>query len=341
MATVNERLESAATAVVVAEFFALSMKLLDRSELLVLAVFLFVWVHLGCALGGVHGSARCAGARRSECLLLGVLDRTRLVLLGVASRVLVSYMEFTTVHSAAVPGGLLLYKLGVLLCLLIFTSLLLHGTAVLSRLVNVVLYLVSDAIALLLESGDGGMLVPAVAFVVLVVTARLRAYVDAAVPGLGVVLDVVYMANVNWVLDLVRDNSPAPLAQIAMLALVLCVLEVCSVAEPSLRETQSYALFKVSGLVFAYLMSWAPDAVCVLSLAVFALVVTGTSEWHSPGQQLVVLVLLALVTYEFNAMLNMTYGGVKLMSVACLVVVFEAIKVLSEKPAPARTAIAV
>jgi len=174
--------------------------------------------------------------------------------------------------------------------------------------------------------------------VVLVVTARLRAYVDAAVPGLGVVLDVVYMANVNWVLDLVRDNSPAPLAQIAMLALVLCVLEVCSVAEPSLRETQSYALFKVSGLVFAYLMSWAPDAVCVVSLAVFALVVTGTSEWHSPGQQLVVLVLLALVTYEFNAMLNMTYGGVKLMSVACLVVVFEAIKVLSEKPAPARTA---
>ena len=36
MASVNERLESAATSVVVAEFFALSTKFLDRSELLVL-----------------------------------------------------------------------------------------------------------------------------------------------------------------------------------------------------------------------------------------------------------------------------------------------------------------
>jgi hypothetical protein len=346
MASVNARLESAATSVVVAEFFALSMEFLERSELLMLSVFLFVWVHMGCALGVVYGSGRlCVGARNSACLLAGMLDRTQLVLLGVASRVLVSYMSFTSVQSVAVPGSVLLYKLAVLLCLLIFTSVLLHGDVVLSRLVNVVLYMVSDAIAMLLESGDGGMLVPCVAFVVLVCAARLRAWVDSAVPGLRVVLDVVYMANVNWVLDLVSDNSPAPLAHIAMLALALCILEVCSVADPSLRETQSYALFKVSSLVFEYLMSWGPDVVCVVCLSVFALVVTGTSEWRAPGQQLVVLVLLALVTYEFNAMLNLTYGGVKLMSVLCLVVVFETAKVLSEKQAlalkPGTAAIAV
>lgn len=329
MSTVNARLESAATSVIVAEVFGITGPLLERTELLVFALFMFVWVQIGDELRG-----RVARVRSSERLFDGVLDRTKLVLLGVVSRVLVGEVEFTSVQSLDVPASVLVYKLAVMLCMLIFTSVVLHGDAVLSRLVNVVLYMVSDAIQVLLESGDGGMLVPCVAFVVLVCTARLRDWVDSVVAGLRVVLDVVYMANVNWVLDFVRDNSTAPLQHIAMLGLVLCLLEVCSVAEPSLRETQSYALFKVSSLVFEYIMSWEPDVVCVVCLSVFALVVTGTSEWHAPGYQLVLLVLMAMITYEFNVMLSMTYGGVKLVSVSCLVVLFETVKLVSTKETP-------
>jgi hypothetical protein len=259
------------------------------------------------------------------------------VLLGVASRVAVSYADFTSVQSVAVPGSVVVYKLAVLLCMLILTSVLVHGSSVLARLSSVVLYMVSDAIALLLESGDGGMLVPCVAFVLLVCSARLRPWVDGCVPGLGVVLDVVYMASVNWVLDLVHDSSSVALEHIALLVLLLGVLEVCCVVEPSLRETQSYALFKVSSLVFAYFLSWGPDAVCVLCIAVSSLVLTAMSAWRTTGYQLVVLVLIALLTYEFNVMLSLTYGSVKLMSLTCLVVAFETVKVFSAGAAAKKT----
>ena len=325
MSGVNARLESAATTVVVAEVYALCALALRGSEVLLLALYAFVWVRVGRAAAG-GGAAASTSARLYE----GVLDRAQLVLLGVASRVAVGYSAFTSVQSVAVPESVVVYKLTVLLCMLIAAGVLLHGNAALGGLVNVVLYMVSDAISLLLESGNAGMLVPCVAFVLLVCSARLRPWVDGLVGGLGVVLDVVYMANVNWVLDLAADNSTAPLQHIALLALLLCILEVCSAVEPSLRETQSYALFKVSSLVFAYLLSWGADLVCVLYIAAAALVATRMSESRATGYQLVVLVLMALVTYEFNAMLNLTYGAVKLMSVTCLVVVFETIKVFSE-----------
>lgn len=116
-----------------------------------------------------------------------------------------------------------------------------------------------------------------------------------------------------------------------MLVLVLSILEVGSVVEPSLRETQSYALFKVSSLLYAYLMSFGPDVVCVVCISVLALVLTGMSEWRATGYQLVVLVLMSMVMYEFDSMLNLTYGGVKLVLVTCLIVVFETVKVVSEK----------
>jgi hypothetical protein len=331
MSAVNERLESAATTVVVAEVFATSALVLGRSEVLLLALFLFLWVHIGREVAGGG-----AGASSRERLYAGVLDRTQLVLLGLASRVAVSYSDFTSVQSVAVPGSVVVYKLGVLLCMLVFTAVLLHGNA-LAGLVSVVLYMVSDAIALLLESGDEGMLVPCVAFVLLVCSARVRPWVDGFVGGLGVVLDVVYMASVNWVLDLVADNSTEPLQHIALLVLLLFILEVCSAVEPTLRETQSYALFKVSSLVFAYFLSWRADAVCVLCIAVLALVVTRMSEWRATGYQLVVLVLLALITYEFNVMMSLTYGSVKLMSVTCLVVVLETVKVFSAGAAAKKT----
>ena len=325
MSGVNARLESAATTVLVAEVYALLALALGGAEVLLLALFVFGWVHAGRAAAGAGD-----GAGTKQRLYAGVLDRAQLVLLGVASKVAVSYSAFTSVESAGVPYSVVVYKLAVLLCMLIFAAVLLHGDAALGGLVSVLLYMVSDAISLLLESGEGGMLVPCVAFVVLVCSARLRPWVDGGVGGLGVVLDVVYMANVNWMLDLVADNSTLPLQHISLLALLLCILEMCSAVEPSLRETQSYALFKVSSLVFAYFMSWGADVVCLLCIAVAALMATGMSEGRATGYQLVVLVLIALVTYEFNAMLNLTYGAVKLVLVTCLVVVFETVKVLTE-----------
>jgi hypothetical protein len=324
MSGVNARLESAATTLLVAEGYAVCVLALSGSDTLMTCVFLFGLVHVGRAVAGGQGAS--TRARLYE----GVLDRAQLVLLGVASKVAMSYSAFTTVEMAGVPGSVIVYRLAVLLCMLIAAGVLLHGNAALGGLVSVLLYMASDAISLLLESGDGGMLVPCVALVVLVCSARLRPWVDGLVGGLGVVLDVVYMANVNWVLDLVADSSTAPLQHISLLALLLCILEVCSAVEPSLRETQSYALFKVSSLVFAYFLSWGADLVCVLYIAVSALLATRMSESRATGYQLVVLVLMALLTYEFNAMLNLTYGAVKLMSVTCLVVVFETVKVFSE-----------
>jgi len=324
MSGVNARLESAATTVLVAETYALCVLALSGSDTLMTCLFLFGLLYLGRAVAGGHGAS--TSARLSE----NVVDRAQLVLLGVASKVAMSYSSFTTAEIAEMPGSVIVYRLAVLLCMLIFAAVLLHGDGALGGLVSVLLYMVSDAISLLLESGEMGMLVPCVAFVVIVCSARLRPWLDGVVGGLGVALDVAYMANVNWVLDLVADNSTLPLQHISLLALLLCILEVCSAVEPSLRETQSYALYKVSSLVFAYLISWGADPVCLLCIAAAALVATGMSESRATGYQLVVLVLLALIAFEFNAMLNLTYGAVKLLLVTCLVVVFETVKVLSE-----------
>jgi hypothetical protein len=335
MSVVNDRLESAATTLIVEEVFAISVKFLEREEVLLVSLFVLVLLYMVRQASVSVASGARAGRER---LYVGVLDRTLLVLLGLLTRVLMSFVNFTTVQSVNVPTSAIAYKLAVMVSLLIFTSVLLHDTGMLSRLVSVVLYMFSDGISRLLESGDGGMPVPFVAFVVLICTARLRLWVEGRVAGLGVVLDAVYMANVNWVLDLVRDNSSVALSHIGLLLLILCVLEVCIVVEPSLRETQSYALYKVSSLVFAYLMSWDVDLVCVVCVAVMALVLTSMHDSQATGFQLAVLVLMNLVLYEFNAMLLMTYGAVRLLSLSCLVVFFETVKMVSENEASARKA---
>lgn len=333
MSVVTERLESAATTSIVDEVFALGVKFVERDEILLGSVFLFVLVYMVRLVGVSAASGARAGHER---LYVGVLDRTLLVLLGLVTRVLMSFVNFTTVQSVTAPTSAIVYKLAVMVSLLIFTSVLLHDSGMLSRLVSVVLYMFSDGISRLLETGDGGMPVPFVAFVVLICTARLRAWVESRVAGLGVVLDAVYMANVNWVLDLVRDNSSVALSHIGLLLLILCVLEVCIVVEPSLRETQSYALYKISSLVFAYLMSWDVDLVCVVCVAVMALLLTSMHDSQATGFQLTVLVLMNLVLYEFNVMLRMTYGAVRLLSLTCLVVFFETVKIVFENEACAR-----
>jgi len=325
MSVVTERLESAATTSIVEEVFALGVKFVERDEMLLVCVFLFVMLYM---VRQASVSAASGARARREQLYVGVLDRTLLVLLGVVTRVLMSFVNFTTVQSAVAPTAVIAHKLAVMVSLLIFTSVLLHDSGMLSRLVSVVLYMFSDGISRLLEAGDGGMPVPFVAFVVLICTARLRPWVEGSVAGLGVVLDAVYMANVNWMLDLVRDNSSVALSHIGLLFLILCVLEVCIVVEPSLRETQSYALYKVSSLVFAYLMSWDVDLVCVVCVAVMALLLTSMNHSQAIGFQLAVLVLMNLVLYEFNAMLLMTYGAVRLLSLTCLVVFFETVKIV-------------
>jgi hypothetical protein len=332
MSVVNDRLESAATTMIVEEVFAMSVKFLERDEVLLVSLFVLVLVYM---VRQVSVSEASGARARRERLYVGVLDRTLLVLLGLLTRVLMSFVNFTTVQSVNVPTSAIVYKLAVMVSLLIFTSVLLHDSGILSRLVSVVLYMFSDGISRLLESGDGGMPVPFVAFVVLICTARLRVWVEGRVAGLGVVLDAVYMANVNWMLDLVRDNSSVALSHIGLLLLILCVLEVCIVVEPSLRETQSYALYKVSSLVFAYLMSWDVDLVCVVCVAVMALVLTSMNHSQATGFQLAVLVLMNLVLYEFNAMLMMTYGAVRLLSLTCLVVFFETVKIVFENEAGA------
>jgi len=332
MSVVNDRLESAATTLIVEEVFAMSVKFLERDEVLLVSLFVLVLVYM---VRQVSVSVASDARARRERLYVGVLDRTLLVLLGLLTRVLMSFVNFTTVQSVNVPTSAIVYKLAVMVSLLIFTSVLLHDSGILSRLVSVVLYMFSDGISRLLESGDGGMPVPFVAFVVLICTARLRLWVESRVAGLGVVLDAVYMANVNWMLDLVHDNSSVALSHIGLLLLILCVLEVCIVVEPSLRETQSYALYKVSSLVFAYLMSWDVDLVCVVCVAVMALVLTSMNHSQATGFQLAVLVLMNLVLYEFNAMLMMTYGAVRLLSLTCLVVFFETVKIVFENEAGA------
>jgi hypothetical protein len=333
MSVVNDRLESAATTLIVEEVFATSVKFLEREEVLLVSLFVLVLVYMVRQVSVSAARGERAGRER---LYVGVLDRTMLVLLGLVTRVLMSFVNFTTVQSVTVPTSAIAYKLAVMVSLLIFTSVLLHDSGILSRLVSVVLYMFSDGISRLLESGDAGMPVPFVAFVVLICTARVRLWVEGRVAGLGVVLDAVYMANVNWVLDLVRDNSSVPMSHVGLLLLILCVLEVCIVVEPSLRETQSYALYKVSSLVFVYLMSWDVDLVCVVCVAVMALVLTSMHASQAIGYQLAVLVLMNLVLYEFNAMLLMTYGAVRLLSLSCLVVFFETVKMVSENEACAR-----
>ena len=74
-----------------------------------------------------------------------------------------------------------------------------------------------------------------------------------------VLMQAVTTTNVNLVLDLVQDNCPAPLTHISMLILVMHLLEICKTIAHDLAETQAYAVYKISALLFSYILSFNID----------------------------------------------------------------------------------
>ena len=82
-----------------------------------------------------------------------------------------------------------------------------------------------------------GLLVALVTAVVCTTSPWLSATVDARVPGLSVLVRALFMANVNWLLDLVSDTAATPVAHCAMRASALLQYLIAQTEDRGPNET--------------------------------------------------------------------------------------------------------
>jgi hypothetical protein len=181
-----------------------------------------------------------------------------------------------------------------------------------------------------LESARDGLVVPVVAAVVCTASPLMTAAFDAHVPGLGVLSRALFMATVNWLLDLIADTSATPSAHCAMLLLLAVILEVSKGVDPALADTQGYAIYRVAAVAAAYLrrLSVEPG----VAIAFFALALAATRKipksWALTGlaAQLLLLLLVSALVSEFKAAIAPLPAESQGVALAALVVSFEAAK---------------
>lgn len=255
-----------------------------------------------------------------------LLLRCHVVLVGLLGCVFLASMQISSGAAVAV----LLPKLVVVGAVLVFLSIMLNKVQGQYNLVGICLFVFSDSIQGLLESSRDGLVVPIIAAVVCSASPWLSRELDARVPGLSVLCRALFMATVNWLLDLIADTAATPAAHCAMLLLLTVVIEVCKSVDPALDETQAYAIYRVTAVLAAYLRRLRVDTWIVAVSSTFALVAAKKlhARWSLAGlaAQILVLLVVGAVVAEFKAAivpLNVPNKGVAL---AALLVAFEAVK---------------
>jgi hypothetical protein len=172
--------------------------------------------------------------------------------------------------------------------------------------------------------------IPLVTAVVCCTSPWLGKTVDARVPGLSVLVRALFMANVNWLLDLVSDTAATPVAHCAMLALITVLIEVCKHVYAELDEPQSYAIYRIAGVLSAYLLELRVELGIVAALGVCCLMAMRRHEARWPLLHLAFQVLLMLtvnaIVGEFRETISALPASNKAFALISLVMAFEAVK---------------
>lgn len=261
-----------------------------------------------------------------------VLQRVQVVLVGVLGNVLLASLQISSVRLGTESGAAqrLLQDVLTLSCILVVVGVSLHGVKGASSFVNVVLFVFSDAVQGVLESGQNGAVIPLVTAVVCTTSPWLSSTADAHVPGLSVLVRALFMANVNWLLDLVSDTAATPVTHCAMLALITVLIEVCKHVYGELDEPQSYAIYRIAAVLSAYLLELRVELGIVAALGVVCLMATRRHEARWPLLHLAFQVLLMLtvnaIVAEFRKTISPLPVPNKAFALVSLIMAFEATK---------------
>ena len=321
---VHARLESALSTILVQLTYA-QLRHVDVPALTISILILY-----GC----VQAAARHVVNAFQRQLLL----RCQMVLVGLAGCVFLAQMQISSSDDALSSTSitLLIPKLTVVACVLVFLSILLHEVQGQYNLVSICLFVFSDSMQGLLESAQDSLVAPVVAAVVCIASPWLATKLDARVPGLSVLCRALFMATVNWMLDLIQDTSASPGGHCAMLLLLTVVIEVCKNVDPALDETQAYAIYRITAVLAAYLRRMRVEAGIVIICATFALLATRrlAARWSLAGLATQILLLLAVsaIVAEFKSCIAPLPAANKGMALAALLVCFEAVKFVTASP---------
>ena len=322
-AAIHARLESAVSTILVQLTYA-HVRHVD-----VPALTISIFIFYGC----VQTAARYAVNAFQRQLLL----RCKVVLIGLVGSVFLEQMQISSNEAAPSSASLLIPKLAVVGCVLVFLSILMHKVQGQYNLVRICLFVFSDSIQGLLESAQDSLLAPVVTAVVCIASPWLATKLDARVPGLSVLCRALFMATVNWMLDLIQDTSATPGGHCAMLLLLTVVMEVCKSVDPALDETQAYAIYRVTAVLTAYLRRMRVESWLVTVCATFALLATRRigARWSLAGlaTQILLLLVVNAVVSEFKVSIAPLPVANKGMALAALLLFFQSVKFVTSSTA--------
>jgi hypothetical protein len=282
-----------------------------------------------CALG--YMLLLCLERVAHKRVLKNMLGRGMIIVLGVVALQLTREIEFSSIDSEiSAPTGSTVARLICLTSMLVFVSVLLDGVSMQYNFVNVFLYIFADAIQSLLHVDGSGMLTLLVAFVTCSCSSAASAALRALLPGLEVLMQAATTANVNLALGVVQDNCLLPLAHISMLLLLMHILEVCKVVCSDLAETQGYAAYKISALLFSYILSSEIDVAMLTMLVVCGLLVLRNLSVSPVFDQLLYLLCINASVHLTNLAMGYVHGELAMLTMLCLIVCFETVKMLFE-----------
>jgi uncharacterized protein YhhL (DUF1145 family) len=154
------------------------------------------------------------------------------------------------------------------------------------------------------------------------------AVLRALLPGLEVLMQAATTAHVNLALAVVQDNCPLPLAHILLLLLLMHILEICKVVRSDLGETQAYTAYKISALLFGYILSSNVDVAMLTMLVVCGLLVLRNVSVSSVFDQLLYLLCINASVHLTNLAMAYVHGELAMLTMVCLIVAFETVKML-------------
>ena len=266
-----------------------------------------------------------------EKIASSIVSRCKIIVLGVVALHLTREIQFSSVDGVHdTPIGSTAARLICLTSMLVFVSVLLNGSSMQYNFVNVFLYIFADAIQSLMQADGSEMLIICIAFAACSCSSVFSHILQHLLPGLEVLVQAVTTANVNLVLDLVQDNCPAPLAHVSMLYLVMHVLEICKTVRSDLAETQAYAAYKISALLFSYILSFHIDLQMLAMLVVCGLFVLRNLSISPVLDQLLYLLCINASIHLTNVALAHTHGELAILTMLCLIISFETVKLLFE-----------
>jgi hypothetical protein len=313
-AQVTGRLESAVSFTLTRTAYDIIKRNADSSLLLVACAFLYIHLQLLQRLV-------------PQTIPRNIMSRGIVIVLGVVALHLTDEIQFSSV-SGATPDGSTVARLICLTSMLLFVSVLLSGVTMQYNFVNVFLYIFADAIQSLMQSDDSGMLTLCVAFVTCSYASTASQMLRQLLPGLEVLMQAVTTANVNLVLDLAQDSCPAPLAHISMLLLLMHVLEICKAVLSDLAATQGYAAYKISALLFSYILSFRLDVQLLAMLVGGGLFVLRNISISPVLDGLLYLICINGSIYLTNLVIGSVQGLIAIITMLCLIISFETVKML-------------